>query len=321
MVHVASKSDSGVYVCSAYNYETSEVQVALYTNLRVVSTPKITLRPPTQTVHPGHSPTVECVVQGDDILDITWKPTYKSFSSRVKVRNATLIFQQIEVEDAGKYECVARNRWANASATAEVIVVEESDVAGTVSHEHEQWVHAGAGVVLSCNVSGAVSVRWIKDGGRVPASVRTNQDGSLFIKLAQAAHTGQYVCHISDNHGRQTSNYINLHIEGIECLDWEFRCNEDGSCIDVDLVCDGYDDCNDRSDEENCPLRDKRYSQLAGAPEEALVRIEQPRRAFRVGENVEVLCRSAYRDVAVEWIKRDEQGNRQFVNSNAFVAV
>lgn len=93
--------------------------------------------------------------------------------------------------------------------------LEESDLVSTESHEHEQWVHAGASVVLSCNASGAgVTVRWSKDGGHVPTSVRTNRDGSLFIKLAQIAHTGQYVCHISDLHGRHTSNYINLHIEG-----------------------------------------------------------------------------------------------------------
>lgn len=83
MLPQVSKSDSGQYVCSAYNYETNEVQVALYTVLKVVSVPTITLRPPTQTVQPGYSPTVECVVQGDDILDIIWKPTDKPFSRYV----------------------------------------------------------------------------------------------------------------------------------------------------------------------------------------------------------------------------------------------
>lgn len=42
--------------------------------------------------------------------------------SRVEIRGATLIFHQIEVEDAGQYECLARNAIANASAVAEVIV-------------------------------------------------------------------------------------------------------------------------------------------------------------------------------------------------------
>lgn len=83
------------------------------------------------------------------------------------------------------------------------------------SHSHEQRVHVGAGVTLSCNVSSAGAIAsWTKDGGPVPSSIRTNKDGSLFIKLAHATHSGQYVCLISDIYGRQRSNYINLHIEG-----------------------------------------------------------------------------------------------------------
>lgn len=41
---------------------------------------------------------------------------------RVDMRGATLIFHQIEVEDAGGYECLARSRYANVTAEAEVIV-------------------------------------------------------------------------------------------------------------------------------------------------------------------------------------------------------
>lgn len=40
----------------------------------------------------------------------------------MQTRGSTLIFRQIEVEDAGRYECFAKNRVANASAVAQVIV-------------------------------------------------------------------------------------------------------------------------------------------------------------------------------------------------------
>lgn len=39
------------------------------------------------------------------------------------MRGHTLIFNQIEVEDAGRYQCLARNRYdSNVTAVAEVIV-------------------------------------------------------------------------------------------------------------------------------------------------------------------------------------------------------
>lgn len=41
---------------------------------------------------------------------------------RVETRGNKLYFHQIEVLDAGKYVCVARNRIANTSSDAEVVV-------------------------------------------------------------------------------------------------------------------------------------------------------------------------------------------------------
>lgn len=45
-----------------------------------------------------------------------------TFFRRVEIQDRTLIFHKIEIEDAGEYECFARNRVANASAIAEVRV-------------------------------------------------------------------------------------------------------------------------------------------------------------------------------------------------------
>lgn len=83
------------------------------------------------------------------------------------------------------------------------------------SHDNEQFAHVGAGVHLSCNVSGRdLRTRWTKDGRPLPRTVRQKQDGSLFIGRAQKSDSGHYVCVIQDPYGRQTVNYINLHIEG-----------------------------------------------------------------------------------------------------------
>ncbi|KAL0852381.1 hypothetical protein ABMA28_000578 [Loxostege sticticalis] len=326
IIQGTSKQDAGQYVCNLLDRYTGEVTKSATTSLVVMAAPKITLQPPTQTVHPGESPTVECVVEGDEIEEIVWRPVTRPFSNRVDVRRSTLIFNRIEVEDAGKYECFARNRVAETSATAEVIVSEETDRAPSESHDNEQHAHVGAAVQLSCNVQQSPAgyrITWTKNGAPLPRSVHKQADGSLYIRLAQKSDSGYYVCDIQDRYGRRTSNYINLHIDGDEeCTDTQFRCYDNTGCVDVDLLCDGVSDCPDNSDEGNCILREKRirnrnaeYRNAGGDESLNLVSIEQPRRQYRVGENVEVLCRARSREDRVSW---ERYGTRQFVESRRF---
>ncbi|XP_068617476.1 basement membrane-specific heparan sulfate proteoglycan core protein isoform X3 [Battus philenor] len=268
IIRNASRADSGMYECLLMNRYTGEVQNAMAINLAVMAPPKITLRPPTQTVQPGQSPTVECVVSGDNVQDITWIPVNRQPSSRVEIRGSILIFHQIEVEDAGEYECIARSPIANSSAVAEVIVSEESDGVTSESHDNEQTAHVGAAVHLSCNVTqDNLRIKWTKDGMALPRSTRQKNDGSLFIRLAQKSDSGRYICIIYDQYGRQTTNYIKLHIEGPR---------------------------NEAS---------------------RMVTIEQPRMQYRVGENVEVMCKSGSRDIRVSW---ERYGTNQYVESRTY---
>lgn len=96
------------------------------------------------------------------------------------------------------------------------IFVEETDRAAVESHDNEQVAKEGAVVRFSCNVprQSRLAVRWTKNGQPLPRSVLQLDDGSLFIKLAKKSDSGYYLCIMTDQYGRQTSNYINLHIEG-----------------------------------------------------------------------------------------------------------
>lgn len=58
---------------------------------------------------------------------------------------------------------------------------------------------------------------------------------------------------------------------------------------------------------------------IVGRPDEEidqpkLVTIDQPNRAFRVGENVEVLCRANSRGVTADWERYSSQ-QRQYVDT------
>uniref|UniRef100_A0A2A4JYR7 Hemolin n=1 Tax=Heliothis virescens TaxID=7102 RepID=A0A2A4JYR7_HELVI len=266
IIYNASKSDAGMYVCNIYN-QYNEIQEAIYTSLVVITAPKITLHPSKQTVRPGQSPTVECIVQGDDIIDITWRPLDRAPSNRVDTRSSRLIFHQIEVEDAGRYECMARSRYANTSAIAEVVVSE--DRTSSVSHNRDHRAHVGEAVHLSCNVTQPnVRIVWTKNGRRLPNSVRQKSDGSLYIKLAKKSDSGKYVCSVQDVYGRHvTSTYVNLDIQG---------------------------------------------SREPYPESQQLVAIDQPHRQFRVGDNVDVLCKGRSGDVKLQWLR---VGTNQYVAS------
>lgn len=47
--------------------------------------------------------------------------------------------------------------------------------------------------------------------------------------------------------------------EGGECSRTQFRCYDDTGCVDERLLCDGFSDCRDSSDEGNCLLKEDRY--------------------------------------------------------------
>lgn len=76
-----------MYECLLRSRKTGELQQVTAIRLTVMAAPRISLRPATQTVQPGQSPTVECVVSGDDIRDITWIPVNRQPSRFFTILN------------------------------------------------------------------------------------------------------------------------------------------------------------------------------------------------------------------------------------------
>ncbi|CAH4038665.1 unnamed protein product [Pieris brassicae] len=216
IIYNTSKADSGRYECTLINQRTDEVQQSVYTSLQVMAAPRITLRPPSQIVHPGQSPTVECVVEGDDIISISWRPVDRLPSSRVEIRDSTLLFRQIEVEDAGKYECFAMNRLANATAIAEVIVNGSRDEAPALVSidQPRRPFRVREKVEVLCRArSRNIRVSWERYNTNQYVETRTYGDGSLLlIPNVEQSDADVYRCTGIDPYGRQSSDDFVLEV-------------------------------------------------------------------------------------------------------------
>ncbi|XP_046968180.1 fasciclin-2-like [Vanessa cardui] len=114
IINAITKEDSGAYRCTASDLETGEgIDRDIY--VEVISTPSIVelAASPNATVALGESLTIECSATGIPHPEYGWKKILDNNSTETNVTwqqvNSRIVFQEVEAEDRGTYECTARN--------------------------------------------------------------------------------------------------------------------------------------------------------------------------------------------------------------------
>ncbi|XP_075620695.1 immunoglobulin superfamily DCC subclass member 4 isoform X6 [Balearica regulorum gibbericeps] len=116
---------SGVYVCRANKPQTRQFVTAA-AELRVLATPSISQAPETISRTRASTARFVCKAEGEPAPTIHWLKNGESILSngRVKVQSSgSLVINQIGLEDAGYYQCVAENSLGMACATAKLSVI------------------------------------------------------------------------------------------------------------------------------------------------------------------------------------------------------
>ena len=100
------KSDSADYLCTATNLFGSVVRKTL---LVVVSLPRFSVKPPLKTVARfGETLSLNCSASGDPQPVISWKKQGAQLpAGRSQQINGALVIEDVTVNDAGNYICVA----------------------------------------------------------------------------------------------------------------------------------------------------------------------------------------------------------------------
>nr|XP_006129238.1 immunoglobulin superfamily DCC subclass member 4 isoform X2 [Pelodiscus sinensis]XP_014432075.1 immunoglobulin superfamily DCC subclass member 4 isoform X1 [Pelodiscus sinensis] len=125
LIPQAQPHHSGVYVCRANKPQTRQFVTAA-AELSVLAPPSITQSPETISRTRASTARFVCKAEGEPAPVIHWLKNGEPLLSngRVKIQSSgSLVINQIGLEDAGYYQCVAENRLGMACATAKLSVI------------------------------------------------------------------------------------------------------------------------------------------------------------------------------------------------------
>ncbi|XP_016283732.2 immunoglobulin superfamily DCC subclass member 4 isoform X1 [Monodelphis domestica] len=117
---------SGVYVCRANKPRTRHFVTAA-AELRVLASPVISQAPETISRTRASTARFVCRAEGEPVPTLHWlrngEPLLSNGRVKIQAGGGSLVITQIGLEDAGYYQCVAKNRLGTACATARLAVI------------------------------------------------------------------------------------------------------------------------------------------------------------------------------------------------------
>ncbi|TRY90380.1 hypothetical protein DNTS_009343 [Danionella cerebrum] len=116
---------AGVYVCRANKPKTREF-ISSQAELRVLAPPVILQSPEPVTLSRGNTARFVCNSSGDPPPSLRWLKNGEPVKSNARVKTQStgvLLINQLRLDDAGYYQCIAANSLGTACATASLSVI------------------------------------------------------------------------------------------------------------------------------------------------------------------------------------------------------
>ncbi|RWS20219.1 Down syndrome cell adhesion molecule-like protein Dscam2, partial [Leptotrombidium deliense] len=203
-INKLKQTHSGNYTCTAINTFGEDSQ----TFTLLVKGPLKWITEPTDVQFKVKSEgVVECKASGNPIPRIIWKRNDKEHSSV----DGKLVFKQVELEDAGKYDCIVDNGVetplvksitvkVNAQVSPQILPVAPF----TSITEHSRFV-------FFCSVSQGTSplfFSWSKDGKSIDKTnsrIKTDElISTLTVDEVTSSDSGNYTCTVRNAFGKDT---------------------------------------------------------------------------------------------------------------------
>ncbi|XP_049724489.1 hemicentin-1 isoform X1 [Elephas maximus indicus] len=211
----AQVSDAGVYTCVASNRAGVDNK---HYNLQVFVPPNMdnTMGTEETTIVKGNPTSMTCFTDGTPTPSVSWlkdgQPLELDSHMTISTRGMVLQLIEAEIEDSGRYTCIASNEAGEVSKHFILKVLEPPHINGSEEPE-EISVIVSNPLELTCITSGipAPKIMWMKDGRPLPQlhQVQTLGGGEVLrIYSAQVEDTGRYTCLASSPAGDDDKEYL-----------------------------------------------------------------------------------------------------------------
>ncbi|XP_033885551.3 hemicentin-1-like isoform X1 [Acipenser ruthenus] len=208
-------SDTGTYTCVASNRAGVDNK---HYNLQVYVPPSLdnTRGVEDVTVVRGNPTALLCISDGTPTPTLAWLkdglPLQLSAQTTVQNQGMALQMTQTEVEDTGRYTCIASNEAGEDSKHFNLQVLDPPRINGSDFPE-EVSVIVNYALELLCVSTGipAPKLTWMKDGRPLPQTdgIRVLRGGEVLrIASAQVEDTGRYTCLASSPAGDDDKEFL-----------------------------------------------------------------------------------------------------------------
>ncbi|XP_050518067.1 basement membrane-specific heparan sulfate proteoglycan core protein isoform X3 [Diabrotica virgifera virgifera] len=197
--------------------------------------PRISLNSTKLVVYPGEQAYINCSATGDQPIKISWRFFGSDMPTSVTNKDGYISFNDIQLEHAGTYVCVATNPAGNSSAKVDLIVKVPPRISLT---SYRLEAHPGEYHFINCNATGdqPIEISWSSLGRDMPNSVFT-KDGYVSFNSTQLQDAGRYLC-VAKNEAGKAGAVADVIIEPVPP-----RINLSSTRLELRLGDSGFVDC------------------------------------------------------------------------------
>ncbi|KAK6167247.1 hypothetical protein SNE40_021325 [Patella caerulea] len=202
------KQDEGQYNCTARN-EGGSTSARIFIKLQVA--PLVRTIPREQNFVVGQTINVTCVAEGYPKPTFTWMRRNQLVipNDRYIVKKGFLLIKNIEREDQGDFECLARNSAGHDTAIARLSYIEAPRIQ---QYKKRLLVAKGDKATLFCDADGIPppNVTWYRGDRMVQTAYDSvvTRDGKLVMNNVQRLDSGEYKCVASNEAGMDNATVL-----------------------------------------------------------------------------------------------------------------